>query len=60
MLDHTDLKSMLKDPDLLRDRAYVAGEWVGADGGGSFPVSNPALAPRPPRHDDISAPLAAP
>ncbi len=42
MLDHTDLKPMLKDPDLLRDRAYVAGEWVGADGGGSFPVSNPA------------------
>ncbi len=42
MLDHTDLNSMLRDPDLLRDRAYVAGEWVGADGGGSFPVTNPA------------------
>jgi succinate-semialdehyde dehydrogenase/glutarate-semialdehyde dehydrogenase len=42
MLDHTDLKSILKDPDLLRDRAFVAGEWIGADGGGSFPVTNPA------------------
>ena len=42
MLDHTDLKSMLKDPDLLRDQAFVAGEWVGADDGGSFPVTNPA------------------
>ena len=42
MLDHTDLKSMLKDPDLLRDRAFVAGEWVAADDGRSFPVTNPA------------------
>jgi succinate-semialdehyde dehydrogenase/glutarate-semialdehyde dehydrogenase len=42
MLDHTDLKSMLKDPDLLRDRAFVAGEWVAADSGRSFPVTNPA------------------
>src|SRR5690606_18993367 len=42
MLDHTDLRSMLQDPDLLRDKAYVAGEWVGADSGGSFPVTNPA------------------
>jgi succinate-semialdehyde dehydrogenase / glutarate-semialdehyde dehydrogenase len=42
MLDHTDLKSMLKDPGLLRDKAFVAGEWVGADSGASFPVTNPA------------------
>jgi succinate-semialdehyde dehydrogenase/glutarate-semialdehyde dehydrogenase len=42
MLDHTDLKSMLRDPDLLRDRAFVAGDWVAADGGASFPVTNPA------------------
>jgi succinate-semialdehyde dehydrogenase/glutarate-semialdehyde dehydrogenase len=42
MLDHTDLKSMLRDPDLLRDKAFVAGEWVGADSGKSFPVTNPA------------------
>jgi succinate-semialdehyde dehydrogenase/glutarate-semialdehyde dehydrogenase len=42
MLDHTDLKSMLRDPDLLRDRAFVAGDWVAADGGASFSVTNPA------------------
>jgi succinate-semialdehyde dehydrogenase/glutarate-semialdehyde dehydrogenase len=32
----------LKDPSLLRDAAFVAGEWVGADGGGRIEVSNPA------------------
>ncbi len=42
MLDHTDLRAMLADPDLLRDRAYVAGDWVGADDGATFPVTNPA------------------
>jgi len=42
MLDHTDLKSLLRDPGLLRDTAYVAGEWIGADSGASFPVTNPA------------------
>ena len=47
MLDQTDLKSMLKDPDLLRDKCLIDGEWVGADDGGSFPVKNPA------RGDDI-------
>ena len=31
----------LKDPQLLRDKAYVNGEWVGADSGASFPVTNP-------------------
>jgi succinate-semialdehyde dehydrogenase/glutarate-semialdehyde dehydrogenase len=29
-------------PDLLRTRAYVGGEWVGADDGRTFPVVNPA------------------
>ena len=29
-------------PDLLRTRAYVAGAWVEADDGASFPVVNPA------------------
>ena len=42
MLDHTDLKSMLRDPDLLRDMAFLGGEWVGADGGATFEVRNPA------------------
>ena len=42
MLDHTDLRAMLADPDLLRDRAFIAGDWVGADDGATFPVTNPA------------------
>ncbi len=42
MLDHTDLKSRLSDADLLRDRAFVAGDWIAADDGGSFDVTNPA------------------
>ncbi len=29
-------------PDLLRTRAYVDGEWIGADDGATFPVLNPA------------------
>jgi len=36
----TDLLAMMKDPSLLVDRAYLAGEWV--DGTGDFDVENPA------------------
>jgi succinate-semialdehyde dehydrogenase / glutarate-semialdehyde dehydrogenase len=42
MLDRTDLATHLSDPSLLVDKAYVAGEWTGADSGASFPVTNPA------------------
>ncbi len=42
MLDHTDLKSRLSDADLLREQAFVAGDWIGADDGTSFPVTNPS------------------
>ncbi|MES2967933.1 MAG: NAD-dependent succinate-semialdehyde dehydrogenase [Pseudomonadota bacterium] len=43
MLDSvTDLASLLKDPTLLVTKAYVAGEWIAADDGGTFPVINPA------------------
>ena len=43
MLDTaSDLRAMLKDPTLLCDKAFVAGEWVGADDGGTFEVTNPA------------------
>ncbi len=43
MLDSvTDLKSLLKDPSLLATKAYVAGEWIGAADGATFPVTNPA------------------
>ena len=37
----TDLKSMLKDPSLLAEKAYIDGEWVDGDNG-TFPVTNPA------------------
>lgn len=43
MLDKaTDLKSLLKDPSLLATQAYIAGEWVDADNGATYPVTNPA------------------
>ncbi|WP_209426522.1 NAD-dependent succinate-semialdehyde dehydrogenase [Pararhodobacter sp. SW119] len=43
MLDtRTDLRTLLKDPALLETRAYVAGDWVDAKDGKTFPVSNPA------------------
>ena len=43
MLDTaTDLRSMLKDPGLLPNKAYVAGQWVDAADGKTFAVTNPA------------------
>ena len=42
MLDRADLKTSLSDPALLCEKAYVAGEWVGADDGRTFAVTNPA------------------
>ncbi|MBU2956930.1 NAD-dependent succinate-semialdehyde dehydrogenase [Paracoccus sp. 1_MG-2023] len=38
----TDLKSLLRDPSLLETRAFVAGEWIDADDGATFEVTNPA------------------
>ncbi|KVD68899.1 NAD-dependent succinate-semialdehyde dehydrogenase [Burkholderia sp. ABCPW 14] len=38
--DHATLA--LKDPALLREHAFVAGEWQAADGGATFEVRNPA------------------
>ena len=38
----TDLKALLNDPGLLAERAYVAGDWISADDGATFPVTNPA------------------
>lgn len=34
--------SFLKDSALLRQSAFVNGEWIGADTGKTFPVTNPA------------------
>ena len=43
MLDAaTDLRSLLKDPGLLPNKAYVAGQWVDAADGATFAVANPA------------------
>ncbi|MFM9123601.1 MAG: aldehyde dehydrogenase family protein, partial [Actinomycetota bacterium] len=32
----------LNDPDLLRQQAYVDGQWIDADAGATFPVLDPA------------------
>ncbi|MEZ5767151.1 MAG: NAD-dependent succinate-semialdehyde dehydrogenase [Paracoccaceae bacterium] len=40
--DLTHLRDMLSDPSLLETRAFVAGQWVDAEGGATFPVTNPA------------------
>jgi len=40
--DATDLGSLLKDPSLIATKAYVAGEWIDADDGATFAVTNPA------------------
>ncbi|MEJ6477754.1 MAG: aldehyde dehydrogenase family protein, partial [Octadecabacter sp.] len=43
MLDQTtNLKSLLKRPDLLCEKAFVGGEWVDAKDGKTFDVVNPA------------------
>ena len=43
MLDTaTDLRSLLKDPSLLTEKAFIAGQWVTAEDGRTFEVRNPA------------------
>ena len=43
MLDSaTDLRSLLKDPGLLPNKAYIAGQWIDAADGATFAVINPA------------------
>ena len=43
MLDTTtDLRALLKDPELLATKAYLAGDWVDAADGATFEVTNPA------------------
>ena len=32
----------LSDPSLLKSQAYVDGQWIDADDGATFPVTNPA------------------
>ena len=40
-MTETDLKSILKDPGLLAEKAYIGGTWVDGDNG-TFEVVNPA------------------
>ena len=43
MLDSvTDLAALLKDPTLLATKAFIGGEWVDAEDGATFDVTNPA------------------
>src|SRR5690606_5442641 len=43
MTNHpTDLRLLLRAPTLFETRAYVAGEWIAAADGKTFPVVNPA------------------
>ncbi len=44
MLDKTKTRLELKRPDLLREQAYINGEWVNADDDRTFSVTNPADA----------------
>lgn len=37
-----DLASRLKDPELFKQQAYINGQWVGADNGGTVDVEDPA------------------
>jgi succinate-semialdehyde dehydrogenase/glutarate-semialdehyde dehydrogenase len=34
----------IQDPRLFREQCFIDGSWVGADGGGTLPVHNPATA----------------
>ena len=42
IIENKKLSSMLADPSLLKDKAYVAGEWVNSANGDTFEVRNPA------------------
>ena len=42
MLDKLKSPLKLTNPDLLRTQSYVNGEWLSAQDGGTFPVTNPA------------------
>ena len=42
IVENRELSSMLADPSLLRDQAYIAGEWVSSKNKETFEVRNPA------------------
>ena len=39
-MSNTDLKSLLNDPSLLAEKAYVGGAWIEGDGG-TYKVTSP-------------------
>ena len=55
----TDLKTLLRDPSLLETRAFVAGEWIDADDGATFEVTNPARGDVIARVADLGRPEVA-
>ena len=55
----TDLKTLLRDPSLLETRAFVAGEWIDADDGATFEVTNPARGDVIARMADLGRPEVA-
>ena len=42
MLDQTNLADLLNDPSLLISKGCIGGDWVAADSGKTFTVTNPA------------------
>ena len=42
MLDQTNLSIMLKNKNLLKNKAYINGAWVDAKSGKTFEVVNPS------------------
>ena len=42
IVENRELSSILADPSLLRDQAYIAGEWVSSKNKKTFEVRNPA------------------
>ena len=42
MLDQTNLSMMLKNKNLLKNKAYINGVWIDAKSGKSFEVINPS------------------
>ena len=42
MLDQTNLSMMLKNKNLLKNKAYINGAWIDAKSGKSFEVINPS------------------
>ncbi len=54
--DTTDFKTLLKNPDLVCDKALVSGNWVAAQSGKTFEVRNPARGDVSPMSPTCRAP----